>query len=146
MEGLGQAAQTGCRLFSGDTPKQPGHCDPRQPTLGDPQRSLPTSSILWFCDCVTCCTINHTSSFIMYSDQCPYPSLLGKTKYTTVKFTKIYFAFEELQYQTMTKIFLKLIHIFFSLDNFCVLSASCTFRHQSGFRTGSRSYFTLLCC
>ena len=55
---LAQAAQGGCGVsFSGDIPDLPGH-GPLQPALGDPasaeglddpQRSLPTLTILWFC-------------------------------------------------------------------------------------------------
>jgi len=43
---LAQAAQGGCGVsFSGDIPDPPGH-GPVQPALGDPQRSLPTPTIL----------------------------------------------------------------------------------------------------
>ena len=58
---LEQAAQGGCGVsFSGDIQHLPGQ-GPLQPTVGDPasgrgfglddpQRSLPTRTILWFCD------------------------------------------------------------------------------------------------
>ena len=57
---LEQAAQGGCGVsFSGDIPDPPGQ-GPVQPAVGDPtlagvldfhdpQRSLPTPNILWFC-------------------------------------------------------------------------------------------------
>ena len=61
---LAQAAQGGCGVsFSGDIPAPPGR-GAVQPALGDPawaggwagwpQRSLPTPTILWFCDPTLC--------------------------------------------------------------------------------------------
>ena len=47
---LAQAAQGGCGVsFSGDIRALSGH-SPVQPALGDPQRSMPTPTILWFCE------------------------------------------------------------------------------------------------